>query len=428
MLTPEENELLTRVGPGTPMGDLLRQYWMPAMLSAELTPDGPPLRIRLLGEDLIAFRDTDGRVGLVANNCAHRGASLFFGRNEDRGLRCVYHGWKYDVAGRCVDMPNEPPQSNFREKIHLIAYPCQERGGVVWTYMGPLSEPPPLPDLEWSLVPANQRLVTYRWQACNWVQTLEGGIDSSHISFLHRRIADLRGQSDDRTVLFRSRDTHPRFEVLDTEYGAVIAARREAEADQYYWRISQFLMPFHQMIPPTGGEGRGGHAWVPVDDENTITWTMSVHPPLTDEEQEARLHNGNATYPSVDQFLPPVSGPYGAWRSALNATNDYGLDRRRQANDLFFGVRGIWAQDQAVQESQGAIYDRAEEHVGTADLAIIRVRQMLMDAARALREQGVAPASALNAAAYRVRSASLVLRRSAAWLEASREHLVAQVP
>jgi phthalate 4,5-dioxygenase len=427
MLTAEENELLTRVGPGTPMGDLLRQYWMPALLSAELAADGPPLRVRLLGEDLVAFRDTDGRVGLLANHCAHRGASLFFGRNEECGLRCVYHGWKYDVAGRCVDMPNEPPESNFKDKIRHIAYPCQERGEVIWTYMGPLTEPPPLPDLEWALVPSSQRLVTYRWQDCNWMQAVEGGIDSSHISFLHRRIPDLRGQSADQTVLFRSRDTHPRFEVLDTDYGAVIAARREAEADRYYWRISQFLMPFHQMIPPTGGEGRGGHAWVPVDDEHTLTWTMSVHPGRTDEERDAALHNGAGTYASLDQLAPPISGPYGAWRSALNVTNDYGLDRSLQKNDLFFGIRGLWAQDQAVQESQGPIYDRSSEHVGSADLAIIRVRQLLIEAARALRERGLAPASASKAAAYRVRSAALILPRDASWLEASRDHLIAQV-
>src|SRR3989442_423104 len=146
MVTNEENELLTRIGPGTPMGQLLRQYWTPALLSSELKADGAPVRIRLLGEDLIAFRDTQGRVGLLADNCSHRGASLFFGRNEEGGLRCVYHGWKFDVTGQCIDMPNEPAESNFKQKIRHVAYPCAERGGLIWAYMGPRSTPPPMPD------------------------------------------------------------------------------------------------------------------------------------------------------------------------------------------------------------------------------------------------------------------------------------------
>ena len=151
MLSTQDNETLCRVGPGTPMGDLMRQYWMPVMLSSELPePDGDPLRVRLLSEDLVMFRATDGRVGLFAENCSHRGASLFFGRNEKGGLRCVYHGWMYDVTGRCVDMPSEPPESNFRDKVRQRAYPCQEHGGMIWTYMGPRAEPPPMPQLEWA--------------------------------------------------------------------------------------------------------------------------------------------------------------------------------------------------------------------------------------------------------------------------------------
>src|ERR671929_426924 len=181
MLSQQDNELVCRVGPGTPMGELMRQYWVPAMLSSELpSPDASPVRVLLLGEKLIAFRDSNGQVGLLDNNCPHRGASLFFGRNEQCGLRCVYHGWKFDVAGHCVDMPNEPPESNFKDKVRAIAYRCVERNGVIWTYLGPLETPPPLPDLEWNLVPENQRYISKRYQECNWAQALEGGIDSSH--------------------------------------------------------------------------------------------------------------------------------------------------------------------------------------------------------------------------------------------------------
>src|ERR671935_2733057 len=249
MLKQEENELVTRVGPGTPMGSLMRQYWVPAMLSSELpTPDGDPVRVLLLGEKLIAFRDTNGKVGLLENNCPHRGASLFFGRNEACGLRCVYHGWKYDVTGQCVEMPNEPPESNFKDKIHHLAYPCVERTGVIWTYMGPLKTPPKLPDLEWNLVPTSQRYISKRYEECNWAQALEGGIDSSHSGFLHSHLFD---DGDGETPEFRrgmdikKKDKHPRFEVVDTDYGVLVGARRDADDERYYWRVNQVLVAVH---------------------------------------------------------------------------------------------------------------------------------------------------------------------------------------
>src|SRR5579885_1952307 len=176
MLSQEENELITRVGPGTPMGAALRRYWLPALLVEELpAPDCPPVRVRLLGEDLVAFRDSMGQLGLLGAHCPHRGASLFFGRNEECGLRCVYHGWKFDVAGACVDMPSEPEESTFKERVRATAYPCVERGGVVWTYMGPPALQPPLPELEWALLPEPQRYASKRLQECNWLQAMEGG-------------------------------------------------------------------------------------------------------------------------------------------------------------------------------------------------------------------------------------------------------------
>src|SRR5713226_7842461 len=179
----EDNELLARVGAGTPMGKLLRLYWIPALLSSELPPtDCPPVRVRLLGENLIAFRDTQGRVGMLADHCSHRGASLFFGRNEENGLRCVYHGWKYDVQGRCVDMPNEPAESNFRDKIRHLAYPCREQNGAIWIYLGPRSEPPPFPDLEWTQVPEGHYVLGKMLRECNWAQSFEGDIDDVHVS------------------------------------------------------------------------------------------------------------------------------------------------------------------------------------------------------------------------------------------------------
>jgi phthalate 4,5-dioxygenase len=188
MLSREENELVSRVGPGTPMGGLMREYWLPAMLSSELpSADSDPVRVLLLGEQLIAFRDSSGRVGLIAHNCPHRGASLFFGRNEENGLRCVYHGWKFNVAGECVDMPNEPAESDFRNKVRAVAYPTMERGGVVWAYMGTRTEPPPLPDLEPNMRDDMDLSVYVSQQESNWLQVLEGDIDTVHAGFLHTR-------------------------------------------------------------------------------------------------------------------------------------------------------------------------------------------------------------------------------------------------
>src|SRR5687767_12363673 len=184
MLTKEDNETLTRIGPGTVMGDFLRQYWQPILLDWELPePDCAPLRVRLLGEDLIAVRTTSGKVGLLGNHCPHRGASLFFGRNEEDGLRCVYHGWKFDVHGTCVDMPSEPAESNFKNKVRVLAYPVRERNGIVWTYMGPRSDPPPLPELPPNL--AEESNVWIRLEECNFMQALEGDIDTVHFGFLH---------------------------------------------------------------------------------------------------------------------------------------------------------------------------------------------------------------------------------------------------
>src|ERR1700722_431035 len=183
MLSKEENELLTQTGPGTPMGELFRRFWLPALLSSELPePDCAPVKLTILSEDLVAFRDSEGRVGVLERYCPHRGSSLFWGRNEESGLRCVYHGWKFDVTGSCVDMPNEPMESRFREKIRTTAYPTEERGGVIWIYMGPKDLHPQMPELEWTLVPENQRYVTKRITACNYLQNVEGEVDSAHVS------------------------------------------------------------------------------------------------------------------------------------------------------------------------------------------------------------------------------------------------------
>ena len=415
MLSNEENELLTRIGPGTLMGNLMRQYWLPVMSSDELAaPDGRPQRVRLLGEDLIAFRDSGGRVGLLGDHCAHRGASLFFGRNEEGGLRCVYHGWKYDTQGFCLDMPNEPAESNFKDKIHHLAYPCVERGGVVWTYMGPSAAPPPFPEFEWTALPDDQHSFPYRaLRECNWAQALEGDIDTSHLFILHARL----NPEDPPSHGVYHPDRRPHLEVIPTDYGLMYAARRAQDAQHYYWRISHFLMPIFTVFPAFEDGTLPGHMWVPMDDERTMVWDLRWHPSNV-------LHRPGETEPaigSMGELFPATSDPWGAWRPKANRTNDYMLDPMAQRTKNFTGIPSVPLQDTAVQESMGAVLDRSVEHLGTADAMIIQVRRRLLDAARALHEYGTVPPGVEEPWLYHVRSASVTLPTETNWIEATRE-------
>src|SRR5437870_3024114 len=235
MVTQEQNEFLTRTDPGTPMGELFRRYWIPALLDWELPErDCPPVRVKLLGEKLVAFRDTEGRIGMIEEFCAHRGVSLWFGRNEECGLRCPYHGWKYDVNGQCVDLASEPEESGMRRGIKLKSYPGVELGGVIWTYMGPPEEKPPLPNFEWVHLPPSHRVTTKRWQESNYLQAIEGGIDSSHVSFLHR--GDLASDPFHRNTAGAkfAKSTKTTFHILDSAGGLIIGARRDADPGSYY--------------------------------------------------------------------------------------------------------------------------------------------------------------------------------------------------
>jgi phthalate 4,5-dioxygenase len=424
MLSPNENELLTRVGPRTPMGDLIRHYWIPALMSSELpAPDGSPLRVRLLGENLIAFRTTSGSVGLLAHGCPHRGASLFFGRNEAEGLRCVYHGWKFDVGGRCVDMPSEPPDSDFKHKVRARAYPCHERNGIVWAYMGPREAPPPLPDLEPNLLPDVQVEMWMALRECNWVQALEGDIDTAHLALLH-----LGSVSPDQVTpgtfdYYTVYDRAPRYKVVDTDYGTMYGAYRPAQEDTYYWRIAQFLFPFYTLIP-TGvlGEQILVRAWVPVDDHHTMFWSIAVPQTRTGSDGRRSSTNGQP-FPGTagrPEFLPNTADWLGRWRLKANASNDYGLDREVQRTQSYTGIDGIHLQDQAITESMGPIVDRTQEHLGTSDAMIIRTRRRLIRAAIDLRA-GMTPPAVDAPELYRQRSGGVILPRSADWVEATEQ-------
>lgn len=412
MLTTEQNERLVRVGPGTPMGALMRRYWLPFLFSADLEADGPPMRVQLLCEDLVAYRDSDGRVGLLDHACPHRGAPMIFGRNEGGGLRCVYHGWRFEADGRCTEMPAEPPDSTFPQKVRIKSYSCQERNGVVWAYLGPQAPPPPLPSLEWNLVPQQQSVCTLRVQDCNWLQALEGEIDSAHAAILHGRV-DAGGVINQWK---QAADLRPTFECESTETGVSIASRRVLASGEVYWRVNQFMLPFYTLVPPFPQYPElSGHVWVPIDDENTLCLMFSYHPnaPFY-EKTRAVFSNGHAGretgHPSAQAYDPaPVTEPFAKYRTRFRRDNAYGFNYELQRNTWFSGVPGLWVQDAACQSGVTPIYDRSQERLGTTDTGIVQARKLLLDSLRRLEQEQRAPASASDPAQFMVRAVSLTL-------------------
>jgi phenylpropionate dioxygenase-like ring-hydroxylating dioxygenase large terminal subunit len=420
MLKAEVNELLTHTGPGTPMGELFRRYWLPALHVEELPEnDCPPVRVKILSERLIAFRDSEGRYGLIDEFCAHRGVSLWFGRVEECGIRCAYHGWKYDVTGQCVEVPSEPENSNFCRKVKLTAYPLVKVGDILWTYMGDPEQQPSLPEFEFAHVPPEQTYTSKRWQESNWLQALEGGIDSSHVSWLHsgglKSDPLFKGTKGNE---YNLNDLRPFFEVAEADGGLFVGARRNAEGDNYYWRITPYVMPSFTLVPPRGDHPVHGHFWVPIDDENTWVYTFDYHPtrPLTAEERQA-MKDGHGVHSR--------NSP-GTYRPMENKDNDYLMDREAQKRgETFSGVRGIAQQDASLQESMGPIVDRTKENLVSTDNGIIMARHRLLRAAKALVEKGVIPPG-VDPAHQRVRSASLVLSPDQPFKDAARDALIAQ--
>jgi phenylpropionate dioxygenase-like ring-hydroxylating dioxygenase large terminal subunit len=420
MLSIEENELLCRVGAGTPMGELMRQYWLPAVRSDEMpAPDGPPMRIKLLGEELIAFRTTSGAVGLIRNACPHRGASLFFGRNEEDGLRCVYHGWKFDVSGACVDMPSEPAESNFKTKVRARAYPVQERAGIIWTYMGPREIPPPLPNLEANMLDEGGYGIYLYHLENNWMQGWEGEMDTVHAAFLHGGATQVADTKPGTFAYYQAKQRDAVFSVLDTDWGTSYGVRRPAEEDTYYWRIAHQLFPFYAMVP-TGVMGLEirFRAYVPLDDYNTMVWTINAQRNTRAEAPRGMSPPG----PSQLGYLPNSTDWLGRFRLTQNLGNDFMVDRELQkSGESYSGIRGIRQQDGAVTGSMGPIYDRSHEHLGTTDALIIRTRRRVIAAAKALRDHGIVPPGVDDPEIYAQRSGGVILPRNVDWWEGTQD-------
>jgi phthalate 4,5-dioxygenase oxygenase subunit len=389
MLTLEQNELLCRVEGGAPMGRLMRQHWLPLCLSEELAErDGAPVRARLLGEDLVAFRDSDGRLGVLGEFCPHRGASLAFGRNEACGLRCLYHGWKFDVDGNVVDMSSEPAGSAMLKAVKQKAYRAREAGGFVWIWMGAADamrefEPPawaPRPELNWAIVKMHA--------ACNWAQVLEGSIDSAHSSSLHSTempAAQVDSAKATKTSWPRpSNDKAPKLQFQPTSYGFRYAALRKPilnpETNQYV-RTTLFIAPFTVLIPPND-QYNLAQMLVPLDDVNTMFYWIAWHPDPAKGISQEEWRRFCAATPGVDLDEN--------FRKKRNLENRYLQDRDAMKRGDFTGIKGIPTQDMAMWESMGPIVDRSRDKPGSSDVAVVQFRRMMVNAVKRVAEGGPA--------------------------------------
>ena len=418
MLSSEDNALLTQTDAGTPMGELFRRFWIPVLLAEQLAkPDGPQVRVKVMGEELLAFRDTGGVIGLIEPRCPHRGANLFFGRNEKGGIRCAFHGWKFDVDGKCVEIPIVDPDrvAGLLDRAGIKAYPAREWGGLVWAYMGPSARMPALPAMEFALLPASHRHVSKKFQECNWAQAAEGGLDTAHFSFLHQPVGasedELRekaaraiigfakGTMTHDHVRWMRDDPRPRYDIVKHDAGMVVGASRQAEPGMRYWRIAQYLMPCHGYTPSaTAGQTYHAQTWVPVDDHHCWVYVYSWNPerPISAEERES-FRKGGAVYSEL--------GP--DWMPIRNRGNDYLLDRALQKTENFTGITGVSEQDGAIQDSQGFVADRTRELLGPTDIGVVQFRRLMLEAAKDLG-RGIEPAWAAHPEAYRVRAGGIV--------------------
>jgi len=403
MLSATDNAYLNTSEPNTPMGNYLRCHWHPVALSEEVAkPDCAPIRLKVMGEDLLLFRDSKGNTGLIEPFCAHRGADLFFGRNEECGIRCIYHGWKYDIHGNCIDMPNVPKDAAYHGKIKIKAYPTQEFADMVWAYMGPPDiQPFEVPQLEAGLVPPSHRYVTKRLVECNWTHSMEGALDTAHFSFLHMPAPAFRKDdssniaADESRIRWLRNDPAPRFKIIDHEVGFLIGGARNADPGDHYWRLTQYMLPTHSITPSAmPNETYYGYSWVPIDDYSCWMYVYAWHPDqaISDEERKKYIKGGYGQFAELGPGYVPLR----------NRSNSYLMSREEQKTISFTGIRGIAEQDQMAQESQGYMIDRTKENLSPTDVGIIRFRKLLLQEAKAFAA-GKNPDSPNKAKDYCVR-------------------------
>jgi phthalate 4,5-dioxygenase len=379
MLAKEQSERLTRVGPGTPMGELLRRYWQPVALAEELPWGGAPLPVRLLGEDLVLFRDDTGQPGLLGIHCSHRGADLSYGRLEDGGLRCIYHGWLYDRTGRCLEQPGEPDGSTFHERIRHPAYPCREAGGMILAYLGP-GEAPLLPAYPFLTADDDHRYNSKILHECNFLQANEGNFDPVHTSFLHRVTDGTRPT----TMAYIAGDIAPMLDVEATDYGLRIYSVRHTGQRKAYIRLTNFILPNLSAFAAGGGDGYSCNWHVPIDDTHHWKYVIQFQ---TRDPLDHRAIGAERNTVSADYRLDRVK------------ENRYLQDRDEMHSATFAGLgRAFQAQDLWATEGEGAIQDRTQEHLGRTDVAIVAARNILLAAMGAV-EAGKDPPHVLRAPA-----------------------------
>jgi len=385
MLTKEQNELLCRVEGDAPMGGIMRRHWLPVCMAEEVSErDGKPVRARLLGEDLVVFRDTGGRLGVLGEYCLHRRASLAFGRNEECGLRCLYHGWKFDVEGNVLDMPSEAPGAAQRLGKKARAYPVREAGGFVWIWMGPTEEMREFEPPAWAPEPGIPYAIVKIHTECNWAQVLEGSIDSAHSSSLHSTNmppGQVEGSTATETAWIRpSTDKAPRLQFEPTGYGFRYAAIRKPIRDpetHQYVRTTLFIAPFTVLIPPNDRYNLA-QMLVPVDDVTTMFYWIAWHPDRGKGITQQAWRRFCAAEVGVD-----LDADY---RKKRNLRNGYLQDREAMKRGDWTGITGIPVQDMAMWESMGPITDRSEDHFGSSDLAVAQFRRMMVTAAKKFSE------------------------------------------
>ena len=424
MLSAEDNDLLCRVGRGTPMGNLMREYWIPALPSREFPEtDGDIKRMRLLGENLIMFRDSNGNVGALSEACPHRGASLYFGRNEESGVRCPYHGWKFDVTGKCVDMPTEPEGSTFINKVSANAYPCRDVNKMVWIYMGSRAEPPPLPNFEVNtLGRSHVAEPNVMMEEANWVQNMEGDLDSVHLDWVHKRLHKDSPPPALGVHGFYNPDPRPaKLDVKTTEYGAFYSAMRKMDDGREWHRVNQFIFPFHTMI--SAGPAVNFRSFVPLDDHYAMLMTHAAYPdhPVPEGVDDSMIN----MFDEVGGYIERTHDPRSYYMTVANKSNDYWLDRDIQKDRMFCGIPFVMnLPDRAMTElmcddAGEPIYDRTQEHLGTTDVFVIAVRRQLLRAAKQYRDTGELPKNVLDPNAGRVRMGSFLLDAGSDWEEAT---------
>jgi phenylpropionate dioxygenase-like ring-hydroxylating dioxygenase large terminal subunit len=410
------------------MGALMREYWIPALPSNEFPgPDSPPKRMRLLGENIIMYRDTKGRMGAIAEACPHRGASLYFARNEDCGIRCAYHGWKFDLEGNCVDAPTEPMERRlrFQNSIKARAFPCRDVNKMVWVYMGPRKEPPPFPAFEINTLPHDQVAEpSFMLEEANWLQNMEGDLDSAHLNFLHSRLKEDSPQPKYGVRGFWSPDPDPpALDVQPTAYGAYYTAKRRYGNNQDWHRINQFIFPFHTMIT-TGDGSINLRSFVPMDDHYAMLISHSGHP--TQRYTEANAVTRATMFDQIDGFVPRTEDPRTYFLTKANKRNDYRRDLQVEKDVMFNGIPFVGnLQDRAMTELMCSddgepLYDRTKEHLGSSDAQVALVRRQLLEAVTNLRDNDKPPANVDNVKLDRVRSASHLFPADGDWRELSK--------